>query len=585
MHQTAHRQTRHVHEETQVAHINHQRGIRRRIGRLQLRLQERVHLHILAVALGIGGIAFRVGDMFRRLLERMRRAVAFLKQRAMHHQVGVTADRRGEVRVFFLGQPVMPERLHVVTRAHQRTQKPDLQRRADGNAVELLQQLGNFRALAQVAAWHLMTQHVLAIFVQAAFIRLLVDAVDRLLIFTHQARGHGFVGEQHVFLNQLMRHVVLHFFQAQNAALFVETDFRFGKIQRERTGLETSPPDILRQLMRVVEHLLNGIFWRCLQEREHFLIAEPPLRMDHRWITFRLQHLAVIRHEKLHALGQAVHVGLERAQFIAQRLGQHRNHAVHQISRVAAFARLDVQRGAGLHVMRHVGDVNPELPLLRRNPAQTNRVVEILRVVGINRHHRVRPAIFPTRQILRQNRRANRARFRQNLLGKMQRQVVLPQHRQHVHAFLVGRAEHLDDFTFGIGVSRFPLAQFHHHLVADERRPAHVTRGRHVNVMRHPGIVGHDVEKFAALLQRADDLRPLPFENANDRTRFLTRTISAQTARPAFATHEHAIPVERGRGRFLRNHDLLQLPVVRLQKAFALAVDLDAARHQVRVAG
>ena len=35
----------------------------------------------------------------------------FVKQRAMHHEVSVAADGRGEVRVFFLGQAVMAERL------------------------------------------------------------------------------------------------------------------------------------------------------------------------------------------------------------------------------------------------------------------------------------------------------------------------------------------------------------------------------------------------------------------------------------------------------------------------------------------
>jgi hypothetical protein len=58
----------------------------------------------------------------------------------MHHEVGVAADGRGEVRVFFLGQAVMAERLDGVTRAHERFQKTDFQRLADGQRAELLQQ-------------------------------------------------------------------------------------------------------------------------------------------------------------------------------------------------------------------------------------------------------------------------------------------------------------------------------------------------------------------------------------------------------------------------------------------------------------
>ena len=62
--QPAHREAGHVHEETEVAHVNHQRGIHRRFRHRQLRFQERIHLHVLAVALGVGGIAFGVGDVF-----------------------------------------------------------------------------------------------------------------------------------------------------------------------------------------------------------------------------------------------------------------------------------------------------------------------------------------------------------------------------------------------------------------------------------------------------------------------------------------------------------------------------------------
>ena len=256
---------------------------------------------------------------------------------------------------------------------------------------------------------------------------------------------------------------------------------------------------------------------RC-KNLQHFLVGEAALRMDHGGIKLRVQHPAVVRHEKLDALGQAIHVRFERAQFVAQRLRQHRDDAVHEVGRVAAFARLVVQRRAGLHVMRHVRDVNPQLPLLRRNALQTNGVVEILRVVGINRDDlmtRGNPRGPPGRAAT--NRRADGVRLVQHGLGKMQRQIVLAQHRKHVHAFLVRRAEDFDDFAFGIRVARFPFAQLDHDLVADVRGPAHVARLRHINVVRDARVIGNDVEKLPAALQRADDLRAPPFQNADHR--------------------------------------------------------------------
>jgi hypothetical protein len=58
----------------------------------------------------------------------------------------------------------------------------------------------------------------------------------------------------------------------------------------------------------------------------------------------------------------------------------------------------------------------------------------------------------------------------------MQRQLVLPQHRQHVHPFGVRRAEHLDDLALGIGMARLPFLQFDDHLVADTRGAADIAR-------------------------------------------------------------------------------------------------------------
>ena len=68
-HQPAHPQPGHIHEEPEVPHVGDQRRIPRRIRRLKLRIQEGEHLHIPAIALGVIGIALRLGNMIRNLLE------------------------------------------------------------------------------------------------------------------------------------------------------------------------------------------------------------------------------------------------------------------------------------------------------------------------------------------------------------------------------------------------------------------------------------------------------------------------------------------------------------------------------------
>ena len=73
-HEPAHAQVGHIDEETQVAHVGHERRITLRLAGLQLRFKEGEQLHVFAVALGVGGIAFGVGNVIGGLLERMRRS-------------------------------------------------------------------------------------------------------------------------------------------------------------------------------------------------------------------------------------------------------------------------------------------------------------------------------------------------------------------------------------------------------------------------------------------------------------------------------------------------------------------------------
>ena len=94
--------------------------------------------------------------------------------------------------------------------------------------------------------------------------------------------------------------------------------------------------------------------------------------------------------------------------------------------------------------------------------------------------------------------------------------------------------------------------------------------------MRHSRVIGHDVQKPGALLEGADNFRPVPFQHADDRAGVLA-------FRPV-APHQHVIFVQgRERGIF-GNGDFLDRGIVRLQETLAGAVDADAAGNQVRLA-
>ena len=122
-----------------------------------------------------------------------------------------------------------------------------------------------------------MTEHLLAIFLQPPFVRLLMHPVNRRHLLAHQPARHRLVGQQHEFLDQLMGNVVLHLLDALHPALFIQPDFHFGKIQVQRTRLEPQPPDPLGQRIRVMQHLLNPVARLPLQNRQHFPIGKSPL--------------------------------------------------------------------------------------------------------------------------------------------------------------------------------------------------------------------------------------------------------------------------------------------------------------------
>ncbi len=108
--------------------------------------------------------------------------------------------------------------------------------------------------------------------------------------------------------------------------------------------------------------------------------------------------------------------------------------------------------------MRNVGDMHPKFPLVAGEPLQTNGIVEILGIIWINSDNEISAAIRPSAGFMRMHHSANFPGFLQDVLGKMERQLVLAQHRKHVHSFFVGRSEDFDDFAFWICMARFPFS-------------------------------------------------------------------------------------------------------------------------------
>src|SRR2546430_4429262 len=127
----------------------------------------------------------------------MDRTPLTLEERAVNDEIGVTADGGGEERATGFGEAIMTERLHCIAGAHERSEKADFERLTDGKGAELLQELLDFGAAAQIAARHIVAEELLAIIPEPFFVRLFVDAINRRLALAHQSGGHRLVRRQH----------------------------------------------------------------------------------------------------------------------------------------------------------------------------------------------------------------------------------------------------------------------------------------------------------------------------------------------------------------------------------------------------
>ncbi len=102
------------------------------------------------------------------------------------------------------------------------------------------------------------------------------------------------------------------------------------------------------------------------------------------------------RHLAHHA--EPVDLGLERAELVRERLGQHRDHAAREVDRRSPLARVAIERVAVFHVVRDVGDRDDQ-PEAVADALAVDRVVEILRGLAVDGDERQRRDVDAARAI------------------------------------------------------------------------------------------------------------------------------------------------------------------------------------------
>ena len=98
-------------------------------------------------------------------------------------------------------------------------------------------------------------------------------------------------------------------------------------------------------------------FNNCLS----IFVSEAMVGMDQCSAKPAIMHNPLSVHPKNSGKGALILVGPKRTQFVAQYFRKHGNYSVHQINRCSPFDRLVVQERPWLQIVRHIGNVDPNL--------------------------------------------------------------------------------------------------------------------------------------------------------------------------------------------------------------------------------
>ena len=149
-----------------------------------------------------------------------------------------------------------------------------------------------------------------------------------------------------------------------------------------------------------------------------------------------------VHHARLH---QPVDVRVQAAQAGGEFRRKHVDGAVGEVDRGGALVGLDVERAALGHVVRHVGDVHAEAEAAVLQPLQRDRVVEVARVLAVDRDGELRAEIGPAADVAISHLGAEPLRLVHRLVAVLVGDAELADDDLVVHARLVDVAQHFED--------------------------------------------------------------------------------------------------------------------------------------------
>ena len=215
-------------------------------------------------------------------------------------------------------------------------------------------------------------------------------------------------------------------------------------------------------------------------------------------------------------LHQPIDVRVQAAQAGRQLRREHVHGALGKVDRRAALVGLAIERAALLHVVRDVGDVHAEPEVAVRQLLDRDRIVEVARVLAVDRHRRAGRGSRCGRGCrARDTASPSRTASATASGGVRVGNAVLADDDLGVDARRVDVAEHFGDAADGAARRGRPARELDDDHLA--RRRAAFLAGRHEDVHQHAPIERHDVAHAVLVaVVAADDPRVAALEDADD---------------------------------------------------------------------
>ena len=299
-----------------------------------------------------------------------------------------------------------------------------------------------------------------------------VNTENRRDFHIDQMPCNSLIGEQHEVLDQVCRVGPLPLDDLDRPSHFVQDDLGLREVEVDAAPLFSLCAKSRSQLLHPAQHSRDRLRPRLdplvslpaerlrdlavipvIKQAHDAVVGKARVHMDDRLRDLVFDHFSLVadRHQTAHS--QAVFSCVEGTDPVGKLSGKHRDHAVSQIDTGPAVQGFLVQRGSFCDILRHIGDMNAQDPVIALSD-QRNGVIDVLGVLSVNgdggnsaQVFAVLPAdlliayIDMIRKLLR---------LLHDLLRKFRRNIIGPYQREDIDAGIGDMTEDLVDFTHGV---------------------------------------------------------------------------------------------------------------------------------------